>query len=100
MSRPDQGLIYQGLSLANGGYTIIELSAVISNNTNVNQTAIDNLESASASAAYQSVVKLLSDRAEVTMATNFAIGTAFHKHVLISEPTPKWHSQPKRTRFL
>jgi len=66
MSRPDQGLVYQGFSLENGGYSIVELSAVISNNTNVDQTAIDNLVSASASAEYQSVVKLLSERAEVT----------------------------------
>ena len=65
MPRPDQKLIYQGLSIAGGGYIIIELSAVISNNTNVDQPAIDNFVSASASAEYQSVLKLLSDRAEV-----------------------------------
>ncbi len=66
MSRPDQKLVYQGLSAADGGYTIIELSAVISNDTNVDQAAIDTLVKASASAEYQSVVKLLSARAEVT----------------------------------
>jgi hypothetical protein len=65
MARPDQKLVYQGISVADGSYTIIELSAVISNNANVDQTAIDNLVRASASAEYQSVVKLLSDRAEV-----------------------------------
>lgn len=65
MARPDQKLVYQGLSVADGGYTIIELSAVISNNTNVDQKAIDNLVRATASAEYQSVVRLLSHRAEV-----------------------------------
>jgi len=66
MPRPDQTLVYQGLSVGDGGYSIIELSAVISNNTNVDQTAFETLVKASASAEYQSVVKLLADRAEVT----------------------------------
>ena len=65
MPRPDHGVVYEGLSLSNGDYSIVELSAVISNDINASKEALDSLRSAIAGADYQSVVKLLAGRAEV-----------------------------------
>ena len=56
MPRPEQGMVYQGASQGNGKYQIIELSAVIS---------FDNLKNSTAVAEYQSILRLLSSRAEV-----------------------------------
>ena len=65
MAKPEQGMMYEGMSLASGGYSIVELSAVVSNDINADPEALNNLRRAIAGADYQSVVKLLGSRAEV-----------------------------------
>jgi peptidyl-prolyl cis-trans isomerase D len=66
MPTPDQGVVFDGLSQANGDYVLLELSAVLSNDTNVDREALDSLVAARGSAEYQSVLKLLTSRADVT----------------------------------
>ena len=65
MPKPEQGTMYEGLSLSDGSYSIIELSAVISNDRSDDLDALKSLGTAYAGAEYQSVVKLLGARAEV-----------------------------------
>ena len=68
MSKPEQGPVFEGLSVANGDYTIIELSAVLSNDGNADRKALDELVKAQGSAEYQSALKLLTNRADVVRA--------------------------------
>jgi peptidyl-prolyl cis-trans isomerase D len=65
MPKPDQGPVFEGLSVANGNYAIIELSAVLSNDGNADRKALDGLTRTRAGAEYQATLKLLTDRAEV-----------------------------------
>ena len=65
MPKPDQGIVYDGLPMANGEYTVLELSAVISNDADVDQEAFDGLVQAQGATDYQSVLKLISSRADV-----------------------------------
>jgi len=65
MSKPEQGPVFEGLSVADGNYAIIELSAVLSNDGNVDRKALDEFKQARAGAEYQAVLKLLTDRVEV-----------------------------------
>jgi len=65
MPKPEQGPVFEGLSVADGNYAIIELSAVLSNDGNVDSKALDELKQARAGAEYQAALKLLTDRAEV-----------------------------------
>jgi hypothetical protein len=65
MSKPEQGPVFEGLSAAGGNYTIIELSAVLSNNGNADRKALDELTQARAGAEYQAALKLLANRADV-----------------------------------
>ena len=65
MPKPDQGMVFDGLSQANGEYVLLELSAVLSNDANVDRKALDSLTEARGSAEYQSVLKLLTSRADV-----------------------------------
>jgi len=65
MSKPEQGPVFEGLSVANGDYAIIELSAVLSNDGNADRKALDELVKARGGAEYQSALKLLSNRADV-----------------------------------
>jgi peptidyl-prolyl cis-trans isomerase D len=66
MPRPDQGVVFDGLSVASGEYVIIELSAILSNDANLDQEALEGLTTAAAEAEYRATVNLLSSRAEVT----------------------------------
>lgn len=66
MPKPDQGLVYDGLALAGGEYEVVELSAVMSNDANVDQKALEGLSTAEAEAEYRSTVNLITNRAEVT----------------------------------
>jgi len=68
MSKPEQGPVFEGLSVANGDYTVIELSAVLSNDGNVDRKALDELVKAQGTAEYQSALKLLTNRADVVRA--------------------------------
>jgi peptidyl-prolyl cis-trans isomerase D len=65
MPKPDQGMVFDGLSQANGEYVVLELSAVLSNDANVDREALDSLAEAQGGAEYQSVLKLLASRADV-----------------------------------
>ena len=65
MLKPDRGIVFDGLPMASGEYSIIELSAVISSDTGVDQEALDGLVRAQGTADYQSALKLISSRAEV-----------------------------------
>lgn len=65
MPKPDQQLVFDGLSQANGEYVLLELSAVLSNDANVDREALDSLAEAQGGAEYQSVLKLLTSRADV-----------------------------------
>jgi peptidyl-prolyl cis-trans isomerase D len=65
MPKPEQGLVFEGLSVAGSNYAIIELSAVLSNDGDVDRKALDELKQARAGAEYQAALKLLADRAEV-----------------------------------
>jgi peptidyl-prolyl cis-trans isomerase D len=65
MPKPEQGPVFDGLSVANGNYAIIELSAVLSNDGNADRKALDELTQARARAEYQAALKLLADRADV-----------------------------------
>jgi peptidyl-prolyl cis-trans isomerase D len=65
MSKPEQGLIYDGLSPGSGEYVIIELSAVLSSDAEPEQDSIDNLLQSIGGAEYQSALNYLGARAEV-----------------------------------
>jgi peptidyl-prolyl cis-trans isomerase D len=66
MPKPDQGVVYDGLSVSSGEYVIVELSAVFSNDANVDQEALEGLTAAAGAAEYRAAVDLLSSRADVT----------------------------------
>jgi peptidyl-prolyl cis-trans isomerase D len=65
MAKPEQGLIYDGLSPGSGEYVIIELSAVMSSDAEPEQDSIDNLLQSIGGAEYQSALNYLGARAEV-----------------------------------
>jgi peptidyl-prolyl cis-trans isomerase D len=65
MPKPEQGMVFDGLSQANGEYVVLELSAVLSNDADVDREALDGLAGAQGGAEYQSVLKLLTSRADV-----------------------------------
>jgi len=63
MPRPDQGMVFDGLSQNGGEYVIIELSAVLSNDVAPQNAEI--LLQARAGADYVSILKYLGERADV-----------------------------------
>ena len=63
MPKPEQGLVFDGLSQNGGAYVIVELSAVLSNDEE--QESTDNFLRARAGVDYQSIQKFLGERAEV-----------------------------------
>ena len=65
MSKPEQGLVYDGLSPGGGEYVIIELSAVMSSDAEPEQDSIDNLLQSKGGAEYQAALNYLGARAEV-----------------------------------
>jgi peptidyl-prolyl cis-trans isomerase D len=65
MKKPADGLVFDVLAHANGDYSLVELSAVISNNSDVDSERVKALSSAAAGADYQAVLKVLASRAEV-----------------------------------
>jgi len=65
MDKPPNGLEYQGLTHSNGNYSLVELSEVISNESNNDDKRIEALTAASAGADYQAVLEVLVNRAEV-----------------------------------
>ena len=67
MVKPESGPTYAGLSLANGDYTVIELSAVVSNDTEVDSEALERLDDLAAEAEYEALLKLMTSEAEVIL---------------------------------
>ncbi len=65
MKKPADGLVFDQLAHANGDYSLVELSAVISNDSDVDSERAKALSSAAAGADYQAVLKVLASRAEV-----------------------------------
>ena len=65
MKKPADGLVFDRLAHANGDYSLVELSAVISNDSDVDSERVKALSSAAAGADYQAVLKVLASRAEV-----------------------------------
>jgi len=65
MKKPADGLVFDVLAHANGDYSLVELSAVISNDSDVDSERAKALSSAAAGADYQAVLKVLASRAEV-----------------------------------
>ena len=66
MRKPDQGKVYDGLSKSSGEYVILELSAVVSNDTVTDSEALDRLVQGLGNLEYQAVLKLLTSRADIT----------------------------------
>lgn len=65
MPKPEQGLVYDGLSLNGGEYVVIELAAVMSNDAEPEQDSLQNLLEAKAGVEYRSALNYLGARAEV-----------------------------------
>jgi peptidyl-prolyl cis-trans isomerase D len=65
MLKPEQGLVYDGLSLSASEYLIIELSAVMSNDAELEQATVESLLRAKGDAEYKAALNDLSVRAEV-----------------------------------
>ena len=65
MPKPEQGVVYDGVAVGGGEYAVIELSAVVSSATELEQETARNLQRARASAEYQAAVNYLGSRAEV-----------------------------------
>jgi len=65
MPKPEQGLVYDGLLLSDGEYMILELSAVISNDSELAPETLQNLVQAQGGAEYLSALKYLGSRADV-----------------------------------
>jgi peptidyl-prolyl cis-trans isomerase D len=65
MPKPEQGLVYDGLSLNDGEYVVIELSAVMSNDAEPEQDSLEKLLQAKGGVEYQSALNYLGARAEV-----------------------------------
>jgi len=72
MPKPEQGVVFDGLSQNGGEFVIIELSAVLSNDGEQENT--DNLRSAQGGVDYQSVLKYLGSRADVVKTPLAEIG--------------------------
>jgi peptidyl-prolyl cis-trans isomerase D len=65
MAKPDSVQRYEGFSHADGRYSIVELSAVMANDSDQDVDKVKALTASQASAEYQAVLKLLASRAEV-----------------------------------
>jgi hypothetical protein len=66
MQKPQDGLVYEGLSLNGAEYLIIELSAVLSNDGEADEVqSTGNLLQARGVADYQSLTRYLGASAEV-----------------------------------
>ena len=65
LPKPVDGRTYDGLTLAGGEYAIIELSAILSNDSETSAEALEGLNQAVANTDYRGVLNLLRERAEV-----------------------------------
>ncbi len=65
MEKPDSVQQYEGFSHSDGRYSIVELSAVLANDSDQDADKVKALTASQAAAEYQAVLKLLATRAEV-----------------------------------
>ncbi len=65
MARPDVGSVFQGFTHANGDYSVVELLRVNIENTELSSEQVSSLNTAIAGQEYQSVLKVVSSRADV-----------------------------------
>ena len=65
MDKPETGATFDGHTHSNGDYSLIELSAVVSNAADSDDKGLETLTTASSRADYQAVLKELANRAEV-----------------------------------
>jgi peptidyl-prolyl cis-trans isomerase D len=65
MDKPEQGLVFEGLAQPNGDYTLVELSGVLSNNSEIDSESLEALTTASAMVDYQSLLKVLASNADI-----------------------------------
>ena len=65
MKKPADGLVFDTLTHPNGDFSLVELSAVISNDSNIDRKRVEALTTAAAVADYQAMLRVLASRAEV-----------------------------------
>ncbi len=65
MAKPEQGLVYDGLLLGSGDYVILELSAVVSNDSELDTDVLQGLVQGKGGAEYLSALRYLGSRSEV-----------------------------------
>ncbi|MCZ6578148.1 MAG: SurA N-terminal domain-containing protein [Gammaproteobacteria bacterium] len=65
MDKPEQGPVFEGLTQANGDYSLVELSGVLSNNFEIDSESLEALTAATATADYQSILKVLAGNADI-----------------------------------
>jgi peptidyl-prolyl cis-trans isomerase D len=65
MDKPGQGLVFKGLAQSNGDYSLVELSGVLSNYSEIDSESLEALTTASATVDYQSILKVLASNAEI-----------------------------------
>ena len=65
MKKPEGGLVFDAYSTPSGDYTLIELSAVLSNDSSPGEEVIKAFTSASANLEYRSIIKALTGQAEI-----------------------------------
>lgn len=65
MDKPDSDQRYEGFSHSDGRYSIVELSAVLSNDSDQDADKVKALTASQSAAEYQAVLKLLAIRAEI-----------------------------------
>jgi len=65
MKKPADGLVFDSLTHPNGDISLVELSAVISNDFDIDSKRVEALTTAAAGADYQAVLRVLASRAEV-----------------------------------
>lgn len=69
MDKPDSFQRFDGFSYPDGRYSIVELSAILSNGSDQDATKVKALTASQSAAEFQSILKLLASRSEVVRAT-------------------------------
>jgi peptidyl-prolyl cis-trans isomerase D len=65
MDKPEQGLVFEGLAQPNGDYSLVELSGVLSNYSEIDSESLEALTTAKATVDYQSILKVLASNADI-----------------------------------
>ena len=65
MDKPAAGMIFEGLPRSDGSYSLVELSGVVSSDSEIDNEPVEALATAAARVEYLSVLKALTSNAEV-----------------------------------